>query len=70
MSIFAIILKSSPASCCGPPVPLDAYAICAFRERASSISSLTVLTGSEGCTTSTKGVVATSVTGAKSRTVS
>ena len=61
-----IILKSSPAMCPGEPVPDEPCVSWPGRARASAISSLTELTGSEGCTTSTFGITATCVIGAKS----
>ena len=49
-------------------MPPEAMLILPGEALASAISSATVFAGSEGCTTSTNGVVATRLTGAKSRT--
>ena len=51
----AIRSKSSPATCCVLPTPDEANVKAPGYFFASSISSLTLFAGTEGCTTSTLG---------------
>src|SRR5262249_35028793 len=46
------LLKYSPARCAADPLPDEEYASCPGRALASAVSSLTVLAGTDGCTTS------------------
>src|SRR6266568_898056 len=62
----AMELNSSPARCAGVPWPEEAKLISPGLALASAISSFTVRARSDGWTTSTLGVEAASVTGARS----
>jgi hypothetical protein len=57
ISVFVIVLKSSPARCGVLPLPEPAKLISFGRAFASAISSLTVFAGTDGCTTSTFGAM-------------
>jgi hypothetical protein len=60
------VLNSSPAQCCGPPGPADAYDSGLFFD--SSMSSLTVFAGTLGCTARIMGIDTSMLTGMKSFT--
>ena len=60
------VLNSSAAKWALLPPPAEAYMTSNGRALAKATSSLTEVTGNDGCTTSTLGTCATSDTGAKS----
>jgi len=70
MLVPAITLKSSPVKCDVPPTPADPKDNWPGFSRASLMSSCTVCTPSEGCTTTMFGRLANSAIGAKSLTKS
>ena len=70
MSTPAIILSSSALMCGEPPGLVEPKLILPGCALASASSSPSVLAGTLGCTTTMLGVLATTVTGAKSFTAS
>src|SRR5512136_496939 len=66
MSTPAISLNSSPPRCWNVPIPADAYSRSPGFALASVMNSLTEVTGTDGCTTSTLVPWASSATGVKS----
>src|SRR3954469_11544658 len=66
MSSFIASRNSSPDRCGGVPIPGMAKVYLPGAERIRSTSSLAVFTGTDGCTTSEFGVVATSEIATKS----
>ena len=62
------LLKYSPARCAADPLPEEEYASWPGRALANAMYSLTVFTGTDGCTTRMCGVVASCVIAAKSFT--
>ena len=70
MSTPAIILNSSPYTCCGLPTPPDAILILPGLALAYAIRSGTDLAETEGCTTNTPTPRTMLATGAMSRTKS
>ncbi len=70
MSMFAMVLNSSPAMCGDPPGLVEPkFSVPGFA-RASASSSCRFFAGTDGCTVSTLGVFPTMVIGAKSFTAS
>ena len=69
MLILADSLNNSAASCVVVPVPAEAKFSLPGCTLASCTSSANDFAGTEGCTTAINGIVAISVTGAKSRTM-
>src|SRR5258706_1094028 len=66
----AMVLNSSPARCCGVPLPGEPKVSSPGRDFATTINSLTELAGMEGWTTRTIVTMATSLTGSQSFTLS
>src|SRR5829696_3337408 len=66
ISTPVIDLNNSPARWPGAPAPLEENVSAPRLAFASAINSLTVFAGTEGCSASTFGTVATAVIGAKS----
>jgi hypothetical protein len=62
-----IILNSSPATWVEFPIPADAMLILPGLALAYAMNSGTVLAGTDGCTSMTRGTLATLATGAMSR---
>lgn len=63
-----MLSNSAPDRCSGVPMPEEAYSYLSGLALSSAISSPTVFTLSEGCTTTTLGTFTRSETGAKSFT--